>query len=106
MTGGLPGGHAMPIHDWTRVDAGIFHDFHHEWISSLKRALNQALSPSDYYAMADQIVSGGITPETAPPRVRFTAVSEPERYARRRSRIVVRHVSGDQVVAVVEVVSP
>ena len=19
----------MPIHDWTRVEAGIFHDFHH-----------------------------------------------------------------------------
>lgn len=19
----------MPIHDWTRVDAGVFHDFHH-----------------------------------------------------------------------------
>jgi hypothetical protein len=21
-----------PVHDWTRVDAGIFHDFHHAWI--------------------------------------------------------------------------
>jgi len=29
---------AMPIHDWTRVDAGLFHDFHHEWISTTKRA--------------------------------------------------------------------
>ena len=26
----------MPIHDWTRVDAGIFHDFHHDWIFTLK----------------------------------------------------------------------
>jgi hypothetical protein len=24
----------MPMHDWTRVDAGIYHDFHHEWIFS------------------------------------------------------------------------
>jgi hypothetical protein len=27
----------MPIHDWSRVDAGIFHDFHHAWIEQLKR---------------------------------------------------------------------
>ncbi len=31
----------MPMHDWTRVDAGIYHDFHHEWISEIKRALNR-----------------------------------------------------------------
>ena len=26
----------MPMHDWTRVDAGIYHDFHHESISEIK----------------------------------------------------------------------
>ena len=25
----------MPIHDWTRVDAGIFHAFHHGWIEEI-----------------------------------------------------------------------
>ena len=25
----------MPMHDWTRVDAGIFHAFHHDWITEL-----------------------------------------------------------------------
>jgi hypothetical protein len=25
----------MPIHDWTRVDAGIFHDFQHGWIEEI-----------------------------------------------------------------------
>jgi len=25
----------MPIHDWSRVDAGIFHHFHHGWIEAL-----------------------------------------------------------------------
>ena len=30
----------MPIHDWTRVDAGIFHAFHHDWITEIARALN------------------------------------------------------------------
>ena len=25
-------GSTMPIHDWSKVDAGIFHHFHHAWI--------------------------------------------------------------------------
>jgi hypothetical protein len=37
----------MPIHDWTRVDAGIFIDFHHAWIKVIKRALNRGRLPPD-----------------------------------------------------------
>jgi hypothetical protein len=126
----------MLIHDWTRVNPGIYHDFHHEWISTIKRALNSGLLPADYYAMAEQVAggvgpdvltlenvrppsprpedqgptptrgSGGLALATAPPKVRFTAAAEPDRYARRRSRISIRHTSGDQVVAVIEIVSP
>ena len=48
----------MPIYDWTRVEAGIYHDFHHEWISEIKRALNRGLLPPDYYAMAEQVAAG------------------------------------------------
>ncbi len=127
----------MPIHDWTQVDAGVFHDFHLEWISTIKRALNTGVLPPDYYAMAEQIAGGhqpdvltlemvgpssawpvgnasstgeseggGIALASAPPQVRFTATSEPERYARKRNRIAVRHKSGDRVVAVLEIVSP
>ena len=48
----------MPIHDWTRVDAGIFHDFHHAWIEENKRALNRSLKGTDYYALAEQIAGG------------------------------------------------
>src|SRR5438309_823998 len=40
----------MPIHDWTRVEAGIFHDFHHGWIADIKRALNAGVLPPNYYA--------------------------------------------------------
>ena len=47
----------MPIHDWTRVEAGIFHDFHHGWIEEIKRALNAGLLPDDYYALAEQHAS-------------------------------------------------
>mgnify|MGYP002624048135 CR=1 FL=1 len=119
----------MPIHDWTRVTPGIFHHFHHEWISTLCRALNSTVLPAEYYALAEQI-AGGLGPDVltlasgnrpggegegprgdttlaeAPPRVRFTARSETESYAARRSRVAVRHASNDEVVAVVEIVSP
>ncbi len=48
----------MPVHDWSRVAAGIFHDFHHAWIEEIKRALNSGLLPSDYYALAEQRTAG------------------------------------------------
>jgi hypothetical protein len=128
----------MPIHDWTRVDAGIFHHFHHEWISSISRALNSGLLPPDYYALAEQIAGGlhpdvlaleatrrgpapakangaadtvereegGIALATTPPKVRFTMEIESESYAHKRNRVVIRHRSGDDVVAMVEIVSP
>lgn len=128
----------MPIHDWTRVPAGIFHDFHHDWITMLKRALNDGRLPPGYYALAEQIagglgpdvltldltplaskgsdgngpgsqpadVPGGIALATSPPKVQFTAAAEMEHYARKRSRIAIRHSSGHQVVAMIEIVSP
>jgi hypothetical protein len=126
----------MPIHDWTRVDDGIFHHFHHEWISTIARALNAGLLPAEYYALNEQIAGGlgpdvltlghapgwprsaeepsaagyavgvGVALATTPPKVRFTATAESEHYARRRRRIAIRHVSGDRVVAVIEIVSP
>src|SRR5262245_34480041 len=49
---------AMPVHDWTRVDAGIFHHFHHGWIEEIARALNRGLLPADYYALAEQHAAG------------------------------------------------
>jgi hypothetical protein len=44
----------MPVHDWTKVDAGSFHDFHCGWIIHLKESLNAGLLPDGYYAMAEQ----------------------------------------------------
>jgi hypothetical protein len=52
----------MPIHDWTRVQAGIFHHFHHEWTSTICRKLNDGLLPPGYYALAEQI-AGGMHPD-------------------------------------------
>jgi hypothetical protein len=55
-------GNDMAIHDWTRVGAGIFHDFHHTWITEIKRALNGGLLPPGYYVLAEQI-AGGLGPD-------------------------------------------
>jgi hypothetical protein len=122
----------MPIHDWTRVMAGIFHDFHHDWITTLKRGLNAGLLPKGYYPLAEQITGGlgpdvltlespgngtpkpgsngassiGVALAEAPPKVRFSAVSEVDLFTLRKSRIAIRHSSDHRVVAVIEIVSP
>jgi hypothetical protein len=85
----------MPIHDWTRVDAGIFHDFRHGWVEEIKRALNSGRLPPDYYALIEQIAG-----DTVP------AQTEMDQYALKQSTLVVRHSSGDRIVALVEIVSP
>ncbi|MGH7120533.1 MAG: DUF4058 family protein [Acetobacteraceae bacterium] len=89
----------MPIHGWTRVAAEIFHAFHHDWITEMARALNGGLLPDDYYALPEQIVR-------TRPKSEFRAETDAEFYRRKKSSIVVRHVSGDRIVAMLEVVSP
>jgi hypothetical protein len=127
----------MPIHDWTSVKAGIFHDFHHALIEQIKRDLNARLLPSDYYALAEQYASGfgpdvltlnardaersdslpddsgrglanpsGQGVLVARPKAALIAETEMEFYRRKQNRVSVRHVSGDRIVAVIEIVSP
>jgi hypothetical protein len=105
---------AMPIHEWTRVQAGVFHDFHQTWIAEIKRALNQGLLPADHYALVEQIADGrmpsspgGVVALTnTPPRVWFRAKTEVDRYAAKAKAVVIRHSSNHRVIAVVEVMSP
>ena len=44
----------MPLHDWTRVHAGEYHDFHGGWLYALKGLLNRQRLPRGYYAAIDQ----------------------------------------------------
>ncbi len=81
----------MPIHDWTRVEAGIFHAFHHGWLTDISRALNRGL-PTDCYALPERIAS---EPGPEMPTLRVPGKA-----------VVVRHTSGHRVIAVVEIVSP
>jgi hypothetical protein len=120
----------MPINDWTRVDAGIFHHFHLGWLDEISGALNDGLLPPDYYALAEQIAGGlgpdvltlqtptngvaptgvssggGIALATAPPKVQFHVRGEADAYAAKANKLVIRHTSNHQVVAMVEIVSP
>lgn len=45
----------MPIHDWSRIDAGLFHDFYQTWTIELRNALNGGVLPAGYFALAEQI---------------------------------------------------
>jgi hypothetical protein len=120
------------MHDWTKVEPGIFHAFHHRWISALSDVLNGGKLPPDYYALPEQVAAGfgpdvltlqgqppneGTSAEgpagtatatmlQARPRTRFTAQTDAEFYRRKKSSIVVRHVSGDRIVAMIEIMSP
>ena len=44
----------MSLHDWTRVDAGLFHHFHLCWLATLCDALNAGCLPADYFALMEQ----------------------------------------------------
>ncbi len=88
----------MPIHDWTRVGAGIFHHFHFEWIGDLSRVLNQGLLPPNYYALAEQI-AGELGLDVR-------GRSEPEQYAAKARAVVIRRTRGHQIIAILEIVSP
>jgi hypothetical protein len=117
----------VPIHDWTRVDAGTFHDFHHTWTTSLKRALNEGVLPRDYYAQAERrtegyepdvvtlhlpvtdgngSAGGTDTAVLTAPKVAPTAELDLAYYRRKQNRIAVRESDTDRVVAVIEIVSP
>jgi hypothetical protein len=117
----------MPVHDWTQVDAGLFHAFHQRWIGALCDAFNTGGLPPDYFALAEQSIRGpipdvltlslspvkgqpsGTAPAvdvaTIPPRARVVRSTEGGLYARRADRVTVRHRHG-HIVAVVEIVSP
>src|SRR5262249_17522732 len=49
---------------------------------------------------------GANTITIAPPRVRFTTRLERQGRRRRERRIVIRHISGDHPIALIEIVSP
>lgn len=118
----------MAIHDWARVTAGTFHDFHNAWITELRNAFNGGLLPPGFYAQGEQYAGeihtdvltlhsghdpaapagGGLAVvEETPPRVsRRVASSEAAHVRAARRTLVIRHSSGHRIIALLEIVSP
>ena len=117
----------MAIHDWSRVEVGVFHAFHHDWITEISRALNHRLLPTDYYALPEQIADkfapdvllsianpfstgapneGGKSLAQDPPKVRIRMTSQARRYAAKADAVVVRDTKLHQIRAIIEIVSP
>jgi hypothetical protein len=48
----------MPMHDWKRVPATIYHHFHQQWTISICDALNAGLLLPGYSALVEQYSSG------------------------------------------------
>ena len=84
----------MPIHDWTRTYAGLFHDFHQSCAVHTKNALNAGLLPTGMAALVER----DVTPTKR-------SKSSKEFYSDLANRIVVKHKLG-RTVAVIEIVSP
>ena len=67
----------MPIHDWSRVSAGVFHDFHHGWVGRLKSTLNEELLPQPYYAIVEPLL-GEAEPDVIALEARDVPAMQPE----------------------------
>jgi hypothetical protein len=115
----------MPMHDWTRVPAGLFHDFHQSWSIRIKDALNAGRLPKGMDALVEQrsgpfevdvlaverrtrpqpsALNGGVAVRERP-AARIVRRADRAGYAGRANRVVVRHHLG-RIIAVIEIVSP
>jgi len=117
----------MPMHDWTRVEAGVYHDFHGSWITHLKEALNNGALPKPYYAMSEQHygkkvadvltltsreplprvpANGGVAVMPPPKVARKITLRPPASQRHARRTISIRHATTHTIVALLEVFSP
>jgi hypothetical protein len=114
----------MPMHDWKRVPATIYHHFHQQWTISICNALNAGLLPTGYSALVEQY-SSGLYPDVLAvqqlnrkpsstriqttnleaPRTRLTVHPREGRFHKRANRLVICHHL-DDVVCAIDVVSP
>ncbi len=126
----------MPIHDWTRVEAGIYHHFHGRWIFAVADALNMGGLPKGYYALAEQTMhtfgpdvlavqhpgangagtngaphnglpaAGSVAVAEARPKAQIEAKEKRMPSSHGQRRLTIRHVSDHQMIAVIELISP
>jgi hypothetical protein len=114
----------MPLHDWTRVNSGLFHHFHQVWCCEISRVLNRGPLPEGYTALVEQRSGtreadvlaieekhpflgdgeGGVALR-ASPQTKHVRQSDRDYYADKASRVAIHHRLG-RIVAIIEIVSP
>jgi len=114
----------MPVHNWSKVDANLFHHFHQRWSIAICDSLNAGLLPEGFSALIEQYARG-LAPDVLtverktgrpdkstggllladPPRTKHVIQGKDQTLAGRANRIVVRHQMGE-VISVIEIVSP
>ena len=115
----------MPLHDWTRVPSGLFHDFHQSWSIRIKDALNSSRLPKGVAALVEQRSGpleadvlaiegrgkkplleerGGVSVMERP-ATRIVRRTTKEIYSGRANRVVLKHHLG-RILAVIEIISP
>ncbi len=115
----------MPLHDWTRVSAGIFHSFEMSWVTALRKFLNCGGLPTNFYALIqdssidsnseiiEPVLDTSSTPQedggtallVAEPQTRISSYSRVENYTDLQKSIAIRHASDQRIVALIEIVS-
>lgn len=108
------GGDAMPMHDWSRVEPTIYHDFHQQWSVAICNALNAGLLPPGLSALIEQHAVGPVPEVLAierrhpghqgiargiamAPRTRMRIEPRGETLLRRANRVAIRHRLGETV---------
>jgi hypothetical protein len=86
----------MPIHDWERVEPGLFHDFHRTWTIAIRNALNSGALPPGYSALAGRV---------GPSPVQEILAVHLAVYAHQPTRLVSGAPFG-RVIAVIEILTP
>ena len=113
----------MPMHDWKRVKPNVYHMAHGFWLMQICRSLNNGGLPAGFYAMYERVtrnvqtdlltLKNPVAPRAKRPpsavapdpavgllqRARKHTAKRPER------RVAVRHNTGHELVAAVELVS-
>lgn len=119
----------MPMHDWTKVDSWLFHDFHTLLLVEIRKGLNARL-PAGFYALAEQSLKSMVPdvltlqshsdgtgrfstsprssdPQTAVlPNLSVVDRVTVKRMGFKQKRIAIRHKTNDRLVAILEIVSP
>jgi hypothetical protein len=118
-----------PIHNWKKAPRGYFHHFHQRWAVEICDRLNGGLLPKGVFALIEQYSSaaypdvlalrdwpdhererfgdqqGGVAVATEPPKTRFVSHAAEEAVYAAKANVVAIH-RGDDIIAVIEIVSP